>query len=171
MVTTTPALGGTMRAGPPGLPAGIVFRRLHSADERALAWSLLAAGGRPWPEDPAGGLAWFGLWDLAAGEEVALIGVAAIRPVAAATAELCALAVPAEPPWQGLGDRLLREVADTLRAEGVERMVARVDGDDGRVALLRDAGLVPLSALGRQDLPSAAAHGADGAGVWLSLEL
>jgi GNAT superfamily N-acetyltransferase len=160
-----------MRAGPPGLPAGIVFRRLHGEDERALARSLLAATGRAGSAGEERGLAWFGLWDLAAAEEVALIGAAATRPVTAATVELCALAVPAEPPWQGLGERLLREVADTLRAEGVEQMVARVDGDDGRVALLRDAGLVPLPALRRQELPSGASSGADGAGVWLSLEL
>jgi GNAT superfamily N-acetyltransferase len=160
-----------MRAGPPGLPAGIVFRRLHTDAERALARSLLAAGGRPWPGGRASGLAWFGLWDLAAAEEVALLGAAATRPVTAATAELCALAVPAEPPWRGLGDRLLREVADTLRAQGVERLVARLEGDDGRLALLRDAGLVPLPAPRRQELPWGGSNGADDAGVWLSLEL
>jgi GNAT superfamily N-acetyltransferase len=160
-----------MRAGPPGLPAGIVFRRLHGEDERALARSLLAATGRAGSAGEERGLAWFGLWDLAVAEEVALIGAAATRPVTAATVELCALAVPAEPPWQGLGERLLREVADTLRAEGVEQMVARVDGDDGRVALPRDAGLVPLPAPRRQELSSGASSGADGAGVWLSLEL
>jgi hypothetical protein len=160
-----------MRAGPPGLPAGIVFRRLRTEAERALALSLLAAGGRSWPAGRASGVAWFGLWDLAAAEGVALIAAAATRPVTAATAELCALAVPAAVlPLRGLGDRLLREVADTLRAQGVERMVARLEGDDGRQALLRDAGLVPLPALQRPDLPWRGSGGAD-AGVWLSLEL
>ena len=160
-----------MRAGPAGLPAGIVFRRLHTDAERALARSLLAATGRARSAGEEGGLAWFGLWDLAAAEEVALIGAAATRAVTAATAELCALAVAAELPWQGLGDRLLREVADILRAQGVERMVARVEADDGRGALLRDAGLVPLPARRRQELPPGAPYGTDDAGAWLSLEL
>jgi GNAT superfamily N-acetyltransferase len=157
-----------MRAGPTGLPAGIVFRRLRTDAERALARSLPAAGGRLWPAGRAGGLAWFGLWDLAADEGETLLGAAATRPVTAATAELCALAIPAAPPWRGLGDRLLREVADTLRAQGVERMVARLEGDDGRLALLRDAGLVPLPARQRQEL---ARGDPRDAGVWLSLEL
>jgi GNAT superfamily N-acetyltransferase len=160
-----------MRAGPPGLPAGIVFRRLRTEAERALALSLLAAGGRSLPAGRASGVTWFGLWDLAAAEGVALIGAAATRPVTAATAELCALAVPAAVPWRGLGDRLLREVADTLRAHGVERMVARLEGDDGRRAMLRDAGLVPVPALQRQELPRPGSGGADDADVWLSLEL
>lgn len=156
-----------MRAGLPGLPAGIVFRRLRTEAERALARSLLAAGGRSWPAGRSGGLAWFGLWDLAAAEGMALLGAAATRPLTAGTAELCALAVPAAPAWQGLGDRLLREVADTLRAQGVEQMVARSDGDDGRLALLRDAGLVPLAAPQRSELELSR----DDTGVWLSLEL
>jgi hypothetical protein len=160
-----------MRAGPPGLPAGIVFRRLRTEAECALALSLLAAGGRSWPAGRAGGVAWFGLWDLAAAEGVALIAAAATRPVTAATAELCALAVPTVLPWRGLGDRLLREVADTLRAQGVERMVARPEDDGGRLALLRDAGLEPVPALQRPDLPWRGSGGAHDAGVWLSLEL
>jgi GNAT superfamily N-acetyltransferase len=150
-----------MRGGSPDAPAGIVFRRLHGDAERAQARSLLAAGGRSWSAGRLGGLAWFGLWDLAAADGVALLGAAATRPVTVGTAELCALAVPAAPPWQGLADRLLREVADALRAQGVERMVARPGSDHGRLALLRDAGLAPLPAGQRPELP----------GAWLSLEL
>jgi GNAT superfamily N-acetyltransferase len=160
-----------MRAGPTGRPAGIVFRPLRTDAERALARSLPAATGRARPAGEEGGLAWFGLWDLAADEGETLLGAAATRTVTAATAELCALAVADAPPWRGLGDRLLREVADTLRAQGVERMVARLAGDDGRLALLRDAGLVPLPDRQRQELARGGRGGADDAGAWLSLEL
>jgi len=64
------------------------------------------------------------LW-LAPVEGVGLVGAAATRLVTPKTAELCVLAVPAAPPWPGPGDRLVREVADALRAQGAERVVAR----------------------------------------------
>ena len=76
-------------------------------------------------------------------------------------AELCVLAVPAALPWPGLGDRLVREVADALRAQGAERVVARPAGGDGRrLALLRGAGF-----------EAAGPRHPDGPAVWLSLEL
>jgi GNAT superfamily N-acetyltransferase len=106
-------------------PAGIVFRRLHTGVERELARSLLQAGGPSWHAvGQTGEWAWFGLWDLAPTEGTGLVGAAATRPVAPRTVELCALAVPAAAPWRGLGDRLLREVADTLRADGDGQIVA-----------------------------------------------
>jgi hypothetical protein len=71
------------------------------------------------------------LW-LAPVEGVGLVGAAATRLVTPKTAELCVLAVPTALPWPGLGDRLVREVADALRAQGAERLVARSAGGDGR---------------------------------------
>jgi GNAT superfamily N-acetyltransferase len=160
-----------MQPGPLDPPAGIVFRRLDGGLERDLARSLLAAGGPSWRSlGPRGEWRWFGLWDLAPTDGTGLVGVAAIRPITARTVELCGLAVPAALPWRGLGDRLLREVADTLRGQGAERVVVRLPGEGRGPTLLRDAG---FAAAGRQP-PDGDEAGADGVGaawVWLSLEL
>ena len=90
-----------MRSDAVELPVGVVFRRLRSAPD---------ADGT-----------WFGLCDLAAGG-TGLLGTAAVRWVGSGVMELCALTVPTEPP--AVGDRLLRELADALRADGAERIVA-----------------------------------------------
>jgi hypothetical protein len=171
IAATTLALGGSMRQGSPGLPAGIVFRQLQTAAERASALTLLAGGGASRSAVEVDGLVWFGLWDLASAESVALIGAAATRSLTEGTVELCVLTVPAAAPWPGLADRLLREVADMLRAQGVERMVARLAGDHGRLELPRDAGLVPLPAGQRPEVPGPHSAAADDLGAWLSLEL
>ena len=150
-----------MRPDSPGPPAGIVFRRLDTRDERELARSLAAAGPSSASPGCPGAWAWFGLWDLAPVEGVGLVGAAATRLVTPKTAELCVLAVPAALPWPGLGDRLVREVADALRAQGAEWVVARPAGGDGRrLALLRGAGF-----------EAAGPRHPDGSAVWLSLEL
>jgi L-amino acid N-acyltransferase YncA len=151
-------------------PAGIVFRRLRAGVEQELARSLLRAGGPSWHAGgQAGGWVWFGLWDLAPTAGAGLVGAAATRPLAPRAVELCALALPAAAPWRGLGDRLLREVADTLRAQGAERMVARPPaGQDQEPALLRDAG---FAAAGTRPDGYEPGSAWDGAGVWLSLEL
>lgn len=161
-----------MQPGPPDPPAGIVFRRLHTSVERDLAGSLLAAGGPSWRAlGYAGQWVWFGLWDLAPTEGTGLVGAAATRPVTPRTVELCAMAMPAAPPWRGLGDRLLREVADTLRAQGAERMVTRLPAGEGQgPTLLRDAGFATAGSQG-PDGDAPGSDRADGAGVWLSLEL
>jgi GNAT superfamily N-acetyltransferase len=161
-----------MRPGSPGLPVGIVFRRLPIGIERQLARSLLAAGGPSWRAPGTGGRwTWFGLWDLAAAGGTGLLGTAAIRPVEPRVAELCALAVLATRPWRAVGDRLVREVADTLRADGAERVVARLAGDRRQgLELLRGAGFRPAG-LQWPDVQAPGQDGADGLTVWLSLEL
>lgn len=93
------------------LPVGVVFRRLADAD---------------------GGRTWFGLWDLAA-DAPGPLGTVAIRWVDPGVVQLCALTAPAD----AIGDRLLSELADALRADGAERIVATLDG---RYELLRRAG-------------------------------
>jgi hypothetical protein len=146
-----------MRAAPSDLPIGIVFRRLHTDVERAKAQSLLGAGASPdevW--------IWFGLWDLAeALEGTGLLGAAAVRPAAPLVAELCAWTVRDPRAWWIVGDRLLRGVADAMRAEGTERMIATRKRRDEEEELLDHLGF-----------RSAGAQDADGdATGWLSLEL
>jgi hypothetical protein len=90
------------------LPVGVVFRRLDSAPEAV----------------------WFELRDLTAGG-TGLLGTAVVRWVGSGVVELCAVSVSGA----AVGDRLLREVADALRADGAERVVATLPG--GRELLLR----------------------------------
>jgi ribosomal protein S18 acetylase RimI-like enzyme len=70
--------------------------------------------------------------------------VAATRPLdAAGSVELCGIAVRAGLRRRGLGRRLLAEVADALRADGAERLLARLEGAHGpAAALLARAGFV-----------------------------
>ena len=115
-----------MRLGSPELPIGIVFRQIHTSAEREEARSLLLATvGPSWRilglDERCTG---FGLWDLTA-EGTGLVAAAVIRPVEPRVVELCAWAALAAPPWSTAGDRLVREVVDTLRADGAERVVAR----------------------------------------------
>jgi GNAT superfamily N-acetyltransferase len=160
-----------MQPGPLDPPAGIVFRRLDTSAEQDLARSLLAAGGPLWRSlGPRREWVWFGLWDLAPTDGTGLVAVAAIRPVTARTVELGALAVPAALPWRGLGDRLLREVADTLRGQGAERVVVRLPEEGRGPTLLRDAGFA-AAGLQPPDGHEPGSHGVGRAGVWLSLEL
>jgi GNAT superfamily N-acetyltransferase len=160
-----------MQPGPPDPPAGIVFRRLESGPERDLAGSLLAADGPLWRLlGPRREWRWFGLWDLAPTNGTGLVGVAAIRPITPRTVELCALAVPAALPWRGLGARLLREVADTLRGQGAERVVVRLPGEGRGPTLLRDAGFA-AAGLQPPDGHQPGSNGVSGACVWLTLEL
>ena len=98
-----------MRPDTTELPVGVVFRRLRAPEAT-----------------------WFGLWDLTAGG-TGLLGTAAVRWVGPGVVELRVVDVPADV----VGDRLLREVADALRADGAERVVAALP-DDGD--LLRRAG-------------------------------
>ena len=129
----------------PPLPPvpGIVFRRLHSAGERRAAERMLADGGAPAPTVQGhGGAVLFGLWDLAASDSQALVAAAATRPLdAGGSVELCGIVVSTSLRRRGLGRRLVNEVADVLRSEGAERLVARPErGQCPAAPLLAQAG-------------------------------
>ena len=161
-----------MRPDSVQLPVGIVFRRLHTGAEQELARSAVAATGRPCgPPGTGGRWTWFGLWDLTAASGTGLLGAAAIRPIEARMAKLCAWAVLTTPPCSVIGDRLLREVADTLRADGAECVVARpAEGRREERELLQRAGFGPVGLPG-PGLQVSDEDGAGGSAGWLVLEL
>ena len=140
-----------------GSPAGIVFRRLDADPERRQAARLLPDCGL---DDHDARCVWYGLCDLTAttpsalaGAAVvccvdattadALAGVAVVRCVDATTARLCGLAVAAGHHDRQLGRRLVCEVADRLRASGVEQITAPPVRDRRVAALLARVGFVP----------------------------
>jgi GNAT superfamily N-acetyltransferase len=117
---------------------GIVFRQLRAPTERKAARRLLADSGVPPAavRDP-GDAVLYGLWDLAAPHEAGLVGVAAtLPPDEAGSVELCGFAIRAGVRRQGLGRRLVAEVADALRSEGAACLVARLEGDHEPAAVL-----------------------------------
>ena len=117
---------------------GIVFRQLRTPTERKAARRLLAESGVPPAaiRDP-GDVVLHGLWDLAAPYEAGLVGVAAtLAPDEAGSVELCGFAIRAGVRRQGLGRRLVAEVADALRSEGAACLVARLEGDYEPAAVL-----------------------------------
>ena len=145
---------------------GIVFRRLRSAGERGAAERMLADGGAPAPiVQGQSGVVLFGLWDLAASDSRALVAAAATRPLdAGGSVELCGVVVRASLRRRGLGRRLVNEVADVLRSEGAERLVARPErGRCPAASLLARAGFV--AAIGGGDAPPGVGLG------WRYLEL
>ena len=90
---------------------------------------LLANADSSWCAKEVGGdWTWFGLWDLAAASGTGLLATAAAHPVEPGAMELCAYALVAEQPWPALGDRLVREVANHLRADGVDRSGLQAGG-------------------------------------------
>jgi ribosomal protein S18 acetylase RimI-like enzyme len=121
-------------------PAGIVFRRLDAAAERRQAARLLPDCGL---DDHDARCVWYGLCDLTATTARVLVGVAVVRPVDATTARLCGLAVPAAHRDSPLGRRLVSEIADALRASGVEELTAPPAADREVAALLARTGFVP----------------------------
>ncbi|WP_448616642.1 GNAT family N-acetyltransferase [Modestobacter sp. URMC 112] len=125
---------------PRGSPAGIVFRRLEGDGERRQAARLLPDCGL---DDHDAACVWYGLCDLTATVESGLAGVAVVRRVDATTARLCGLAVSAAYRDPALGRRLVCEVADRLRASGVEELTAPPTLGRRAAALLVEAGLVP----------------------------
>jgi GNAT superfamily N-acetyltransferase len=145
---------------------GIVFRRLRSAGERGAAEIMLADGGAPAPTvlGQSGGML-FGLWDLAASDSRALVAAAATRPLeVGGSVELCGIVVRASLRRRGLGRRLVNEVADVLRAEGAERLVARPErGQCPLAPLLAQAGFIATT--GGGDTPPGVGLG------WRYLEL
>jgi GNAT superfamily N-acetyltransferase len=122
-----------------GSPAGIVFRRLEREDDRRRAARLLPDCS---PEDHDDGCVWFGLCDLTAEDVAGLAGVAVVRSVGPRTARLCGVAVPAAYTGHRLGRRLLGEVADRLRAAGVEEITAPPAPEPRVAALLAEVGFV-----------------------------
>ena len=128
--------------------AGMVFRRCRSPSEQWAAGKLLAGRGIPLAERGVAGADLFGLWDLTAPAGEALAGAAATGPLGdGGVVQLRGIAVAAGKRHQGLGRRLVCEVADSLRALGAARLVARPAGGAGPApALLRSAGFVPAGA-------------------------
>ena len=122
-----------------GTPAGIVFRRLDGGADRRRAGRLLPPGCRLDHDDRC---VWYGLCDLTAADAEGLAGVAVVRPLDAATVQLCGLAVSSGYRGRGLGRRLLDEVTDRLRASGVEQMLAPPVHDHSLGALLAQVGFV-----------------------------
>jgi ribosomal protein S18 acetylase RimI-like enzyme len=128
--------------------AGVVFRRCRSPWERRAAGGLLAGRGSLLAGRGGAGADLFGLWDLAAPAGDALVAAAAIGPVGeGGEVELRAIAVAAGAGHEGLGRRLVCEVANSVRARGAARLVAWLaDGAGPGPALLRGAGFVRAGA-------------------------
>ncbi|SDC93533.1 hypothetical protein SAMN05660690_3008 [Geodermatophilus telluris] len=135
-----------MTATPRGSPAGIVFRRLDAGPERRRAARLLPDCGL---DDHDSTCVWYGLCDLTAREDACLAAVAVVS-IGGATARLCGLAVAAPYRDPSLGRRLVGEVADALRASGVEELTAPPVPERRVAALLVRTGFVPCE----QDQPS-----------------
>jgi len=133
----------------------MVFRKCRSRSERRAVGRLLAERGCPLGERGVAGADLFGLWDLTAPAGEALAGAAAAGPVGDGGGCGCGAS------WwrpvsgtQGLEGRLLSEVADSLRAQGAARLVARPAGGAGPTpGLLRSAGFV-VDDLNWADVPS-----------------
>ncbi|SNS96352.1 hypothetical protein SAMN04488107_4456 [Geodermatophilus saharensis] len=123
-----------------GSPAGIVFRRLDAEPERGEAARLLPDCRL---DDHDATCQWYGLCDLTATTASGLAGVVVVRSVDPTTARLCGLAVSAAHRDPHLGRRLVCEVADRLRAAGVEELTAPPAADRRVAALLAGAGFVP----------------------------
>jgi ribosomal protein S18 acetylase RimI-like enzyme len=162
------------RALPPE-EAGMLFRRCRSPSERRTAGRLLAERGIPLAQRGAAGTDLFGLWDLTAPAGEALAGAAATGPLGdGGEVQLRGIAVAAGAGHRGLDRRLVCEVADSLRARGAARLVARPAGGAGpTVALLRNVGFVPAGAGRAPADVSAPRTGApaDDEASWWELEL
>ena len=155
--------------------AGMVFRRCRSPSERRAAGGLLAGRGIPLGERGIAGTDLFGLWDLTAPAGEALAGAAATGPLGdGGEVMLRGIAVAAGAGHQGLGRRLVCEVADSWRGQGAARLVARPASAAGlAVGLLRSAGFAPAGAGRAPDEVSGprADVPAGSEGGWWELEL
>ena len=152
-----------------------MFRRCRSPLEQRAAGRLLAVRGIPLAGRGVAGTDLFGLWDLTAPAGEALAGAAATGPLGdGGEVQLLGIAVAAGAGHQGLERRLVCEVADSVRALGAARLVARpADGAGPTVALLRGAGFAPAGAGRAPTRVSALQTGspADDEGGWWELEL
>ena len=154
--------------------AGMVFRRCRSPSEQRAAGRLLAERGIPQAEGDVAGTDLFGLWDLTAPAGEALAAAAATGPLGdGGEVQLRGIAA-AGAGHRGLDVRLVCEVADSLRARGAARLVARSAGGAGlTLALLRSAGFVPAGgghARAQVSAPRTGVPG-DGEASWWELEL
>ena len=155
--------------------AGMVFRRCRSPSEQRAAGRLLAERGIPQAEGDVAGTDLFGLWDLTAPAGEALAGAAATGPRGdGGEVWLRGIAEAAGAGHRGLDRRLVCEVADSLRARGAARLVARPADRAGLTpALLRSAGFVPADgghARAQVSAPRTGVPG-DGEASWWELEL
>ena len=164
-----------MNQAQPSEAAGMVFRRCRSPSERRAVGRLLAERGSPQDEPGVADADLFGLWDLTATAGQALAGAAAIGPLGdGGEVQLRGIAVTAVEGHRGLDRRLVCEVADSLRARGAARLVARPAGGAGPApGLLRSAGFVPAGAGRAPADVSAPRTGApaDDEASWWELEL
>ena len=128
----------------------MLYRRLGSPADFSRACRLLGAGERPADE------IWSGLWNLTADDGDALAAIAATRQLSPRVVEVREIKTDQGYAVQA---RLLRELADACRAQGVEWLVAVADG--GGTAVLRRAGFAPAPGL---NLPATRAG-------WLALQL
>jgi ribosomal protein S18 acetylase RimI-like enzyme len=153
----------------------MVFRRCRSLSERRAVGRLLAERGIPLAERGIAGTDLFGLWDLTAPAGQALAAAAAAGPPGdGGEVQLRGIAVAADEERQGLDRRLVCEVADSWRARGAARLVARPAGRAGlTVGLLRSADFVPAGAGRAPAQVSASRTGvpADNEDSWWELEL
>ena len=159
----------------PSEAAGMVFRRCRSRSERRAVGRLLAERGSPQDEPGVADADLFGLWDLTAPAGQALAGAAAIGPLGdGGEVQLRGIAVTAVEGHRGLDRRLVCEVADSLRARGAARLVARPAGGAGATpGLLRSVGFVPAGTGRAAADVSAPRTGApaDAEASWWELEL
>ena len=126
-----------MELDPRGTAAGIVFRRLDADGDRRRAARLFPHCAL---HDHDGTCVWYGLCDLTAVDTRGLAATAVVRSVGPTTARLCGLAVSAPDAGRRLGRRLVCEVADRLRASGVEDVTAPTALDDRVGGLLTELG-------------------------------
>ena len=154
---------------------GMVLRRCRSPLEQRAVGRLLAGRGIPLAERGVAGTDLFGLWDLTAPAGEALAGAAATGPPGdGGEVQLRGIVVAAGAGHQGLDRRLVGEVADSWRARGAARLVARPVGRAGlTVGLLRSANFVPAGAGRAPAQVSASRTGvpADNEDSWWELEL
>jgi hypothetical protein len=121
------------RAGQGGaVVADLVFRRLETPADFSCARRLLGAR-EPQRADET----WFGLWNLTAADGDALAAIAAVRQSSPRVVEVRTIKTNQGYAAQA---RLLRELADTCRADGVEWLVAAADGTGAEI--LRRQGFV-----------------------------
>jgi len=159
----------------PAEAAGLVFRQCRLPSEQRAAGGLLAERGITLAELGVAGTDLFGLWDLTAPAGEALAAAAATGPLGdGGEVQLRGIAVGGGAGDQGLGRRLVCEVADSLRARGAARLMARrADGAGLTLALLRSAGFAPAGgghARAQLSAPRTGVPG-DGEASWWELEL